>query len=269
MSQNQPHTPPPAAEEQKNGKKKWLVLLLLLLLLAVVSSSVVGYILGKNAGTRPLGQLMDTILLTPDNDHNDGTEPQPTGPDASSPTEPDPTDPIGPTGEGTEPSGSQGNAGKDDGGKLSVSGQVPGGQYVSWTQLSTIDLFYNRTTGDRAEIAPGSAGYYQFQLKNTRSRDLTIQLTLSEGKQIHLPLQFTLTPLNAKGEKQNALAVKGSFQDGSATLKLAAGIDGKDTVTYQLDWVWPFESGDDAADTRLGEAGGLYTLYLQIYAEEV
>lgn len=264
MSQNQPHTPPPAAEEQNSGKKKWLILLLLLLLLAVTSSCVVGYILGRNAGTRPLGQLMDTILLIPDN--NDSTEPQHTGPDASSPTAPDATDP---TGEGTEPSGGQNSAGKGESGKLSVSGQVPGGQYVSWTQLSTIDLFYNRTTADRAEIAPGSAGYYRFQLKNTRSRDLTIQLTLSEGKQVHLPLQFTLTPLNAKGEKQNALAVKGSFQNGSATLDLAAGIGGRDTVTYQLDWVWPFESGDDQADTRLGEAGGLYTLYLQIYAEEV
>lgn len=268
MSQNQPHTPPPAAEEQNSGKKKWLVLLLLLLLLAVASSSVVGYILGKNAGTRPLGQLMDTILLTPDNDdnHNGGTEPQPTGPDASSPTESDATDP---TGEETTPGGNQGSAGKDDSGKLSISGQVPGGQYISWTQLSTIDLFYNRTAGEQAEIAPGSAGYYRFQLKNTRSRDLSIQLTLSEGKQVHLPLSFTLTPLNARGEKQNDLAVKGSFRDGSTTLELAAGIDGRDTVTYQLDWVWPFESGDDAADTQLGEAGGLYTLHLQIYAEEV
>lgn len=264
MSQNQPHTPPPAAEEPKRGKKKWLVLLLLLLLLAITSSSVVGYILGKNAGTRPLGQLLDTILLTPDQNDPTDPQPQPTEPDAS--TQPDQTEP---TGEETEPSGGgQGSAGRDDG-KLSVSGQTPGGQYVSWTQLSTIDLFYNRTAGVQAEIAPGSAGYYRFQLKNTRARALTLNLTLSEGKQLHLPLQFTLTPLNAKGEKQTALAVKGAFRDGSATLELATGIDGKDTVTYQLDWVWPFESGDDPADTRLGEAGGLYTLYLNIYAEEV
>ena len=114
------------------------------------------------------------------------------------------------------------------------------------------------------KVAPGSSGFYRFQLKNTLSRELKLTLDISEGE-IHLPLQITLTPLKANGSKLTKQAVSGSITDGKLTLQDEIGAN--ELITYQLDWEWPF-TGNDTADTAIGEAGGIYTLQLLIHAEE-
>ena len=53
-------------QEDHDNKRRWLPLVLIVLFLAVLKSSLAGYILGKQAGSAPLGQIIDTILLTPE-----------------------------------------------------------------------------------------------------------------------------------------------------------------------------------------------------------
>lgn len=150
-------------------------------------------------------------------------------------------------------------------GELTFWGNVKDStHYTPWNQGDIIDLFYNRTNGSTEKVAPGSSGFYRFQLKNTLSRELKLTLDISEGE-IHLPLQITLTPLKANGSKLTKQAVSGSITDGKLTLQDEIGAN--EFITYQLDWEWPF-TGNDTADTAIGEAGGIYTLQLLIHAEE-
>lgn len=163
------------------------------------------------------------------------------------------------TTEGTEPTTESGE------GELTFWGNVKDtAHYTPWNQGDIIDLFYNRTGGPVEKIAPGSSGFYRFQLKNTLSRDLRLTLAISEGE-VHLPLQITLTPLKANGGKLTRQAVSGSITEGKLTLQDKIGAN--EFITYQLDWEWPF-AGNDTADTAIGEAGGIYTLQLLIHAEE-
>lgn len=150
-------------------------------------------------------------------------------------------------------------------GELTFWGNVKdSAHYAPWNQGEIIDLFYNRTSGLAEKVAPGSSGFYRFQLKNTLSRELNLTLDISEG-QLHLPLHFTLTPLKTNGSKITRQAVSGSITDGKLTLQ--DKISANEFITYQLDWEWPF-AGNDAADTAIGETGGIYTLQLLIHAEE-
>lgn len=175
-----------------------------------------------------------------------------------------------PDNEVTDNSGSDnGNHGNGDSpvtptdkGKLLVSGENASG-WGTWIKQSTIDLFYRGTKGNSV-IQPGSNSYYLFKLKNSRSNKLDVTLKLTED-QMHLPLEFTLTPLDSKGKKQEARAVEGTLTKKSLELKTNVPANG--TVTYQLDWNWPLE-GNDRLDTKAGITGGIYTLSLQINAEE-
>lgn len=150
-------------------------------------------------------------------------------------------------------------------GELTFWGNVKdSAHYTPWNQGDIIDLFYNRTSGLTEKVAPGSSGFYRFQLKNTLSTELNLTLDISEGE-IHLPLRITLTPLKTNGGKITSQAVSGSVTNGKLTLQDTIGAN--EFITYQLDWEWPF-AGNDTADTAIGENGGIYTLQLLIHAEE-
>lgn len=152
-------------------------------------------------------------------------------------------------------------------GSLSVYGENRGGNLVQWVQNSTIDLFYNRTSGMQEKIAPGSAGYYRFQLQNTLSSKLNVTVTLRESA-LHLPLAFTLTPVDEGGNKLAEGAVSGTLST-KGGLSLKAEVGAKAIAGYQLDWVWPAE-GNDALDTQIGSGDNLaYFLSMIIHAEQV
>lgn len=164
-------------------------------------------------------------------------------------------------GEKTEPS--------EETGRLTVSGQKESGkEFVDWTQNSTLDLFYDRTTGMPYEkIAPGTKGYYLFQLQNSRQGNLHITLTLTEATSLHLPLIFTLTPLDGDGNKLEEDAVSGGLAKDKKEITLENAVNGNGIQKYRLDWQWPL-NGNDAEDTAAGNAGGTYMLSLSIHAEE-
>lgn len=172
-------------------------------------------------------------------------------------TEPtNPTDPIEPTAP-TEPEPSTEDP---DNGTLDVAGQVKDTtQYISWTQESKIDLFYNRDNPD-SPILPGSKGFYLFRLKNTRKEPLTITLTIAEGGN-HLPLKFTLSPMTGGQD-----AVRGSMAGYQSSLELNTTIDAEAETGFKLDWEWP-STGHDREDTEAGKKGGEYMLTLTIHAE--
>lgn len=180
---------------------------------------------------------------------------------------------VPPGGSDTPPVGSgpsddgEGDGQPSAGGSLTVFGENKEGSYVRWEQSSDIDLFYNRTSGAQEKIAPGSSGYYQFRLKNTRHSRLKIRLTLSE-KELHLPLRFTVTSLDGDGHPAGEPSVSG-YLPAEGSLVLETGIDGETAVTYRLDWEWPAEGGD-ALDTQIGMGENLvYLLSMDIRAEEV
>lgn len=60
----QPHTPLSGGNERQKERRR-PVLLLLLPLFLLITSSIAGYVLGRSAGPAPLGQMIDTILLAP------------------------------------------------------------------------------------------------------------------------------------------------------------------------------------------------------------
>ncbi len=150
----------------------------------------------------------------------------------------------------------------EDQGKLGAESENAGGWAV-WKNQSNIDLFYNRTGGTADKIQPGSSGFYRFRLKNTRSKELQITLTLSEDR-LHIPLELTLTPLDTHGNRYGT-GVTGAIVNG--TLVLKGSIEAKAEITYQLDWKWPAD-GSDEADTAAGTDGGDYIVNLRILAEE-
>lgn len=195
----------------------------------------------------------------PDSSHPSGPSSKPS--DTSSAPSSKPTEPSEPGGDIpviTPPSSSE----PEDPGTLGVEGENKGG-WMLWESQSSIDLFYNRTSGPADKIQPGSAGFYRFRLKNTRSNELKITITLSEDR-LHIPLKLTLMPLDAHGNKTGK-AVTGSIVNG--TLVLEGSIGAKTETTYQLDWEWPSE-GNDNADTAAGLTDGDYIVSLQILAKE-
>lgn len=149
-----------------------------------------------------------------------------------------------------------------DQGKLQTSRQDKDGSFKEWEQNASINLFYNHETGEIEKIAPGSSGYYVFRLKNTRKEKLTVTLNIAESSgSPHLPLKFTLHPQGQKGGTSVSLGTSGE----GAVLEtvLAAGAQ----AVYQLDWEWPFESGNDESDTAAGSRGSAYVLLLNIHVE--
>ena len=56
----------PAKNNAAGKRRPWMPVILILLVLAFISSSILGYVLGRNTGTPPLGQIIDTIVLEPE-----------------------------------------------------------------------------------------------------------------------------------------------------------------------------------------------------------
>ncbi len=166
-----------------------------------------------------------------------------------------------------ESSSSETESSAEDRGKLNVSGQAGNTtKFISWTQTGIIDLFYNRQGGDEALLAPGSSGYYLFQLENSRNEALAICLVLTEGTENHLPLTFKLAPSGIKSKPPSGSSARGTLSGENKTLVLETSVKAGETARYRLDWEWPI-NGNDEEDTAAGEKGGPYTLALTIHAE--
>lgn len=121
--------------------------------------------------------------------------------------------------------------------------------YVNGEQVITV----NSDKGDNV-IAPGTENSYTFKLKNNGNTAIDYTMTVDAyftPGDIEIPITGRLNRYDGKwiaGNKENY--VNPSVLD-TAGDKATLGA-GKYTY-YTLDWLWPFESGNDKIDTMLGD----------------
>ena len=112
-------------------------------------------------------------------------------------------------------------------------------------------------TGDNI-IAPGMEGYYKFSFKNVGNIAIDYDCNITaafEGKNIEFIEEDLPFEIRLKDYKGNY--VIGNDNEWESVSKLVEYYDeqtvGKNCyVYYELEWRWPFESGNDELDTLLG-----------------
>ena len=120
--------------------------------------------------------------------------------------------------------------------------------YVNGEQIITV----KSDNGDKV-IAPGTENSYTFKLKNTGNvaLDYTVEIDA-----YFTPADITI-PITGRLNRYDGKWVVGSKDEYANVPVLDTATDratlgaGKYTY-YTLDWLWPFESGDDELDTLLG-----------------
>lgn len=120
--------------------------------------------------------------------------------------------------------------------------------YVNGEQVITV----NSGNGDKT-IAPGTENSYTFKLKNTGNAALDYTATVDAyftPADIEIPITGRLNRYDGTwiigGKNEYAKVTVLDTAEDKATLGA-----GKYTY-YTLDWLWPFESGNDGSDTMLG-----------------
>ena len=107
--------------------------------------------------------------------------------------------------------------------------------------------------GDKV-IAPGTANTYSFTLKNTGNVKLQYKMSTEvvfSDPDLHLPVNVRMKNysggyLCGDAETMEHASVLNSVTDSAELAPFTNAI-------YHLEWEWPFESGDDAHDTMLGD----------------
>ena len=131
-----------------------------------------------------------------------------------------------------------------------------------WMTDTKIDLFKKsyknangeitvKSAGKDKVIAPGTDGSYTFDLKNTAKTaadyKVWIEATVS-ADDIEMPLQTRMSGQNGwlLGNKNKWMKAE-DLNGVSTTQRVEAG----KTAQYTIYWQWPFEQGNDEADTKL------------------
>jgi len=156
-------------------------------------------------------------------------------------------------------------AGKDSLYEDAVSGielyTYADGDPKAWVQDADIDLFRNQY-GRIEELAPGTDGFFRFQLNNRSGNKLHIRFSVKEPENgIHLPMVF-----NLENEADGRLSAN-TFLGKEQSVDLEFDIDKDKSGLYRLNWEWPYESGNDAYDISKGMESGKYILDATVYAE--
>lgn len=249
-----------------NSKTKWIWLSVLILLVCVAATTIAFV-------SRLDSFLLDDegaiSLITENNsgmddstDETEDTQGSGTTATQAPTTEQEPTNNSDTTGtstnsstadttpQATQPPKKPGFEASDDNTVWSTNTQVEifRVSYVNGEQVITV----NSDNGDKV-IAPGTENSYIFKLKNTGNvaLDYTVEIdAYFTPANIEIPITGRLNRydgawvIGGKDEYEK-VSVLGTTVD-KATLGA-----GKYTY-YTLDWLWPFESGNDELDTMLG-----------------
>lgn len=140
--------------------------------------------------------------------------------------------------------------------------EVGDGQKI-WSTETVVDIF--KITYENGEavvtvdggsdkvLAPGTENAYTFYLKNTGDVKLDYEVTLEA---YFSPEEYTIPVVaRLKGyDGSYLLGSEGAWEDVLALnyVKDAASLGINHYAYYTLEWQWPFEWGDDAFDTYLG-----------------
>jgi len=208
----------------------------------------------KTEDTQGLGGAAAQTPTTEQKPTNNTTKTPTTVPQVTQPsttvTQSATTNPPATTPQVTQPPKNPGFEAGDDNTVWSTNTQVEIFRisYVNGEQVITV----NSGNGDKV-IAPGTENSYTFKLKNTGNvaLDYTVEIdAYFIPADIEIPIVGRLNRYDGKwvvGGKDEYAKVSGlDVAEDKATLGA-----GKYTY-YTLDWRWPFESGNDALDTMLG-----------------
>jgi hypothetical protein len=204
----------------------------------------------------------DTSETDDSSDETDGTQSQDSAATQDSETEQDftsstdtpgtdePEPSTSTTPEVTQPPKNPGFEASDDNNVWSTNTQVEifKVSYVNGEQIITV----KSDNGDKV-IAPGTENSYTFKLKNTGNvaLDYTVEIdAYFTPADIEIPITGRLNRYDGTwvigGKDEHAKVPVLDTAEDNATLGA-----GKYTY-YTLDWLWPFESGNDELDTMLG-----------------
>lgn len=132
--------------------------------------------------------------------------------------------------------------------------------YVNGEQVITVT-----SNNEEKVIAPGTENSYTFKLKNTGNAALDYTVTVDaffSSEDIEIPISGKLNRYDGKwivGDKDNYVDIP-TLDTAEDKATLGAGR----YTYYTLEWVWPFESGDDELDTMLGNLASEQDLTLTI-----
>ena len=249
-----------------NSKTKWIWLSVLILLVCVAATTIAflsrldGFLLDDEGAisliTENTSGTEDSIDETEDTQGSGTTatqapttEQEPTSnTDTTGAQETDPATSTTPL--ATQPPRNPGFEASDDNTVWSTNTQVEIFRisYVNGEQIITV----NSDNGDKI-IAPGTENSYTFKLKNTGNvaLDYTVEVdAYFTPADIEIPITGRLNRYDGKwvvgGKDEYAKVPVLDAAEDNGTLGA-----GKYTY-YTLDWLWPFESGNDELDTMLG-----------------
>lgn len=269
-----------------NSKTKWIWLSVLILLVCVAATTIafvsrldsfllddegaISLITENNSGAdNSTDETEDTQGSGTTATQAPTTEQEPTNnTDTSGTQETDPATSTTP--QVTQPPRNPGFEASDDNTVWSTNTQVEIFRisYVNGEQVITV----NSDNGEKI-IAPGTENSYTFKLKNTGNvaLDYTVEVdAYFTPADIEIPITGRLNRydgkwvVGGKDEYANVPVLDAAEDNGT----LGAG---KYTY-YTLDWLWPFESGNDELDTMLGnlatEQDLIFTIVIKTTATE-
>ena len=136
------------------------------------------------------------------------------------------------------------------------------GRYV---YQKTIGIFENAAFNETNKIAPGVSSTYDFKVHNETENTIRYNIEFVEESEYAINMLYRL-------RRGNSYVIGGDSEWVEASELVSAmkelPMDGVDS--YTLDWMWPYESGDDNLDTEIGEKMmSEYSLEIRINFEEV
>lgn len=268
-----------------NSKTKWIWLSVLILLVCVAATTIAfvsrldSFLLDDEGAISLITE--DTSGTDNSTDETEDTQGTDTAATQAPTTEQEPTsntdtsgtqetDPATTTPQVTQPPRNPGFEASDDNTVWSTNTQVEIFRisYVNGEQVITV----NSDNGEKI-IAPGTENSYTFKLKNTGNvaLDYTVEVdAYFTPADIEIPITGRLNRydgkwvVGGKDEYANVPVLDAAEDNGT----LGAG---KYTY-YTLDWMWPFESGNDELDTMLGnlatEQDLIFTIVIKTTATE-
>jgi hypothetical protein len=128
----------------------------------------------------------------------------------------------------------------------------------AWTANGTIAVLDD-------SIHPNTSGEYEFIVSNSHNVKLSYGFTITEfynGEEVENNF-----PLLYRVRMNNGLLLSEDWHTADEIVFSDLTFMPESEQIFTLEWWWPFESGDDEADTLLGIENGTYHLEFNLTAE--